>query len=446
MSSYPQVPEYLPGEPVKPRPGALLLAWRLLGGALGLLLLLALTSPLWPLYALGCLVWGVPPNVMRLPRILRYLRYTFTAQPPPPGLPAARRAWILLLVLRKLAALPFWGLAWQLDELLYGRRLDAVELRAPLLEISAARSGSTQLARYLEDDPEIRAPAMLQFVFPYLWLWRLAPRTIGRFFTAARLRQQMEARLPREFLERHEADPLRTDTFELALFTPHLNFLSLSFGPEIAAQEMGFVGSPQNRQLWEGIFVDLLERLGRKTLLYAGRLPDGRWPRLMVKGHFLAAAPALELRFPDARFLTVLREPAPRLQSTLNFLRARPSDDVLGPTPWSWLAELLVRTEVPYCEREQDWYTQTGAARCVIRFQDYVRDLEGTLRKIYRECLDAEALPPHVPRVHAPRVRHGYLLDRSLEQVGIDVPALNAQLEAYIAWCRDEEDPRRAGS
>jgi len=55
-----------------------------------------------------------------------------------------------------------------------------------------------------------------------------------------------------------------------------------------------------------------------------------------VKGHFLCAADALERHYPDARFLTMIREPAPRLQSGINYLRVNPTD-ALGPVPWVWL-------------------------------------------------------------------------------------------------------------
>jgi hypothetical protein len=68
-----------------------------------------------------------------------------------------------------------------------------------------------------------------------------------------------------------------------------------------------------------------------------------------------------------------------------------------------------------------------------------VKDLEAAMARIYRECLDQDTLPPHVPRVHEPRKRADYLLDRSLDQVGIDRAALDQRLAAYVAWCRDPQ-------
>jgi hypothetical protein len=241
--------------------------------------------------------------------------------------------------------------------------------------------------------------------------------------------------------ERHEADPFRTDTFDLALLGRHLNHLSLRLGPEVMADDFSFGPfAPHNRALWEHDFVRLFDGVARKTLLHAGPGRDGAPRRLFIKGHFLAAADFLARRYPDATFLTMIREPAPRVQSAVNFLRTTPFDESMGgPAPWAWLGAAIGKSEAAYCELEQEWFTrEPGPRRCVVRFTDYVRDLEGTMTRIYRECFDSPTLPPWVPRAHAPRKRHGYTYDRALPAVGIDERALNERLASYIAWCRGE--------
>ena len=132
----------------------------------------------------------------------------------------------------------------------------------------------------------------------------------------------------------------------------------------------------------------------------------------------------------------MIREPAPRLQSVINYLRVNPTD-ALGPVPWVWLKSVLARTESEYCEIEQAWFSRVGGAtRCILRFSDYVRDLEGAMKKVYRECLDSESVPVHVPHSHPPRERTNYLVNRSLAQLDIDEVALNTRLSSYIDWCR----------
>jgi hypothetical protein len=436
-----EIPEHLPGEPEPQRTSPATRVARLVRRSVVTLLVAALTSWLWPAYLLLAAVYGRAPNVPRLRQVIRYLRMTWAAELPSPGLTRYDRAWLTVSILRLVATAPLFGLAWLLDELLYGRRLREVRIAAPLIEISAARSGSTQLARYLEEDPHLVAPPMIHCFFPFLWAWRLVPRTLGRIVTPEQVAERMSRSLPEPMRERHEGDPFRTDTFDLALLGRHLNHLSLRLGPEAMADDFSFGPlAPHNRMLWERDFVRLFDGVARKTLLHAGPGPDGAPRRLFIKGHFLCAADFLARRYPDATFLTMIREPVPRLQSAVNFLRTTPFDESMGGlAPWAWLGAAIEKSEAAYCEIEQEWFTrEPGPRRCVVRFTDYVRDLEGTMARIYRECLDAPTLPPWVPRTHAPRKRHDYTYDRPLTAVGIDEGTLELRLAAYIAWCRGD--------
>ena len=434
------VVEHLPGEFRRSPPALPVFVLRIFVKVLGLTLFAALSFWLWPLYWLSAMIYGRAGNTTRAWQVARYLRLCWTEHPPAPGLPLLLRCWLSLLILAKVLSNPLRGLAWNLDLLLYGRALRRVQVTAPLFEISAARSGSTQLARYLEDDPHLVAPVVLQLLFPYLWLWRLAAGPLGRLVGAERARKAIESQFPPEFLERHEGDPLRTDTFEAAFYLNNLNHLSPFLSPELLAQEFGFSEiTEHSRRLWEFDFVSFVDAMARKTLLHAGPGPDGRPRRFFIKGHFLGVAPVLEQRYPDARFLTMIREPGPRLRSAINFLRVNPLDPLLGFPPWAWLGEALVRTEVAYCEREQWWFGEDGRRCCVLRFAEYVRDLEGAMTKVYATCLDTPSLPDYVPREHEPRKRTNYTVDRTLAQVGIDEAALNERLSDYIAWCRGED-------
>ncbi|KIG19428.1 hypothetical protein DB30_02709 [Enhygromyxa salina] len=428
----------LPGELHRPPPSAPVMALKILARTLALALLVALTAWLWPIYALAAWAWGRPPNVPRFARAGRYLRLIWTSHPPAPGLGLGTRVWLSLTVMRTLAFTPVWALAWFLDELLYAEQLRATPVVAPLIELSAARSGSTQLARYLEEDAQLAAPSLVQALFPYLWLWRLVPRTLGRLISEDQVRTKILTRIPPEFLERHEGDPFRTDTFEGAVYLAHFNHLALYLGPELLAHEFG-PGAlhNDNRELWEREFVEFFDTVARKTLIHAGLGPDGQPRRFFVKGHFLAAADALAGRYPDARFLAMIREPGPRLQSAINFLHVNAVDTVLGHVPWPWVAEGALASELSYCEHEHEWFTRPGGPhRCVLRFDAYVRDLEGAMTRVYRECLDSPTLPDFVPREHPPRERKHYSINRSLAELGIDEAALEGRLAAYVAWCR----------
>ena len=393
---------------------------------------------LWPLYALGWLIWYRPPNVPYTAQVKRYLQLAWSVQPPAPGLSWRARLWLTLSILRKWFMTPIMGLAWLLDELLYGRALNATPLVAPFFVISGGRSGSTQIARYLEADPTLTAPNLLQCLFPYLWLWRLAPRTLGRFLTPEKVRARLEAMMPPELLERHEFDPFQADTFDGTLLTAHLNHLALYLGPEVSQQEMNFASlAPPDRARLELAFVQMIDRIGRKQRLFIGDADSADGRRLFLKGHFLFLAEALARQYPAAVFLTVVREPESRLQSGINYLRVNPSDPAMGPPPWGWLAQSLRQTESDYCRLEQAWFSQPGdARRCVIRFAEFVADLEGTMSQVYRVCFDVAELPPHVPRTHPDRERKNYTVNRSLAELGIDAADLRTELADYAAWCQ----------
>ena len=52
--------------------------------------------------------------------------------------------------------------------------INAGEIKNPLFFITMGRSGSTQMAQYLEDDNEkFLTPMTIEAVFPYIWAWKL---------------------------------------------------------------------------------------------------------------------------------------------------------------------------------------------------------------------------------------------------------------------------------
>ncbi len=430
--------DQLPHEPSRVRWSTVPFLARLLAKGLAVSLLALLTAGLWPLFLLGVAVWGWPPHQPRPARFRQLLGLTWTARPPEPGIAPLSRVWICMQILQVLALVPVRGLAWYLDEVLYGRTMEQQAIVAPLILLSAARSGSTQISHYLEEDLRLAAPTVLQIFFPYLWLWRIVYPLFARHLSPARAKELLDAISSEEFVQRHEGHPYRTDTFEILYGAQRLFLLTPMFGPRALIEDFNLAGSaPHNRQIWGVDFVDFIDRLGRKTLIFAGPGEDGQPRRLFFKGHFLDSGDALAARYPDAHFLTVIREPVSRLRSRLNHTHGNNFAEPLGAVPWAWLAAALPEAEVSYSQLEMDWFTRAeGTARTVIRFTEYVADLEGTMRLVYRRCMGDEQLPPHVPTAHAPRERKQYRVNRSLDDLGIDREAFVARLADYLAWCR----------
>lgn len=395
-----------------------------------LLLLWTLSLPLWLPYLLLRPWMGRPPHVPTASRLVWFLGRIFREEPASGPIGMRVRLALLLLWARKLALVPLFGMAWYLDRLLYGRLLDQQKIVAPFFELSAARSGSTQLAHHIEEDPHFAAPNVMQFLFPYLWLWRIAPATVGRLFTKEQVQAFVLGQVPERYLERHELDPYCTDTFEIPFLAMHLGMLSMGLGPRVMRDTLSAgVPSPWTHATWQQDLPDYIETLGKKVILWRGE-PC----RLMIKGHFLGSARELERRFPDALFLTMIRDPIKRIQSELNFLRVQPGDVLVGPPRWADLVAYDLAEEVAYCKMEHEWFmTGDPKKKMVIRFEDYRKDLPGSLRRVYRELLE---MPERAhPVAHTGRKRSGYSVDRSLEQLGVDPAALEAELADYRRWC-----------
>ena len=397
-----------------------------------------LVLPLLPIYWLGCFVWYRPPNVAYAQQMFRYLKHTWTVSPKNPTLPFFGRIWLSLSLLHFYISSPIRGIAWLLDELLYRNALNEIAIIKPFFVISAGRSGSTQITRYLEEDQRLVAPNLLQCMFPYLWLWQLIPNTIGRVIKPAKVREMIKSAMPAELWERHEADPFKADTFDAAFLSFHFHRFALYLGSEVAKEDFNLANTPPyDNQIKKIDFVRLVDRLARKSICFSGALIEGKTPRFYIKGHFLFAAQALYEYYQDACFLTVIREPMSRIRSGINYVRVNPPDPVLGPVPWSWLTNTLIYTEVFYCNVEQKWFTsKANCQRSVIRFTEFVDNFESSMKRVYQDCFNSDELPPHIPKNHPPREREHYTVNRTLSELGVDEGDLKNKLSDYIDWCQ----------
>jgi hypothetical protein len=422
--------------PTEPPPPSLPSAVASIGARLLLLALAqAVVGPLWLPYLALRAAMGRPPVVPELGRLVDFVLAAMSPAPAP-GRPLSVRLMVLLSLLVRIVILPLPGLAWLLDELLEGRAFDAVKLRAPILEISAARSGSTQLARSIEADPRVCAPSLVQILLPYRWLWRLQRRFAPGLLEPSRLLAFVHARVPPAYLARHELDPSKTDSFEVAFMGHQLGDLAQHLGPGLLLSSFSPspLGGP-NAGYWSGDFLRFLERISQKTLLDANCSHGER--QIFIKGHFLAAAPALAERFPDARFLTVLRDPMRRLQSVVNFHRAQPGEPDLPPLPWPWIVEQAVEMELAYAENERLWFgAAAGPVRCLLPFDRFVDDLPGAMSHVYGVIFDDAELPASLDLSHPARERGRYPINHSLEALGISTAVLAQRFAPYVAWMR----------
>mmetsp|Transcript_25724 Transcript_25724/g.35682 ORF Transcript_25724/g.35682 Transcript_25724/m.35682 type:complete len:440 (+) Transcript_25724:367-1686(+) len=373
-----------------------------------------------------------PPLSPRFSQYFRHISRQLTEKANPP-IPLSYRVVFIVDTTWKMSQVSVWGCCWFLDEILYGREMDKLKLQPVLFEISAARSGSTQLARYLEMDPSLAGVPVAHEFFPFLWFWRILPYTLGLFITKQSVEERLMKSFPPQVMERHEMKLFGADTFEIMFFGHHLCDEAWHMGPKFNSEEFenpSPVG--QNKYLWEVDFVNFMERLGRKYII---NIEDPS-KRLFFKGHFLSSADALAQRFPDADFFTMVRPPDRVIQSFINFVHSFPHDP-LGVPNFQWQVESQCYNTVNYLEKEMEWYTKKdGVKKTVIRFNDYIKNLEGTLQYLYKQCLDGKEIPEDVPRVHTERRRGNYMINRSLKDLGVNEEQVRVRLAQYYEWTK----------
>jgi len=238
--------------------------------------------------------------------------------------------------------------------------LDHILLRAwkkqkivnPLFVMSGARSGSTSFGQLLDEDERLCAPTMLFCTFPFLSVWMLLHATVGRFITAKAFDDFLTQRmLPEEVKVRHEAHPMKPDTYDSAfairqwwgllmfhLFSPHPSTIDRIFFWDLQQEE-------QQRA------VALIDQTARKWLSWCGGDSNGK--TLLIKGHQVCMVKALKKKYPDAAFVTVLREPMDMVRSFIPFADAcgiRPGHVHANDFPWWNYVSLQYYDQ--YCKAE----------------------------------------------------------------------------------------------
>ena len=226
------------------------------------------TFPFWLAVHSLVVVYGRPPNLVYWKQTIRFLTYTWTV----PLLSLSERIRLSTVIVVHTLWSSAGGMAWLLDELLYGRQLHGNndsgnqitnDMKAPLFVVSGYRSASTQMGRCLvaasasttaasaaassqsqsqsSSVPHFVAPNSLMVAWPYLWLWYLVSYIVGDLpeeienenddtnesgLSKKDIRRYLNKNFPPEFLARHDNDPFQLDTIDGPFLSCHLNGLA----------------------------------------------------------------------------------------------------------------------------------------------------------------------------------------------------------------------------
>mmetsp|Transcript_6255 Transcript_6255/g.9471 ORF Transcript_6255/g.9471 Transcript_6255/m.9471 type:complete len:480 (-) Transcript_6255:30-1469(-) len=459
------IPDHLPGEPpfIKPTPFTYfkgIVTNLILGN-----ILMMLSCVIWFPCLIGLCLYGYPPHIFTPNLAIKFAWLCLTVNPTNPSVSVWIRLFLLADLWKDIASVPYSMFAWYLDEFLFGKKMDEQKVDDPFFEISAGRSGSTQLGHYLSEDPDLMFTPHICVMFPYMWLWKLMEMTAGKCVTKEWVNDQVLSILPPEFLERHEINVWRPDTFEIPFLEATHRFLSLHLGPQAGGEVFRYCppieGEKEKKEnqkrgalarfwhrddnYWETDFVEYLDRIMRKTKVYYGK-GDNDKRRMFVKGHFIASAKVLAEKYENATFLAMARRPHQSCQSGMNFIHSG-LHPVLGRLNWRFICEGFLAGAGSYCDREMEVFGgrekgregeergYAGKVWCVVRFEDYIVDLEAIIKYIYKCCWNGKAIPACVPIQHTPRRRHGYSFNRSLADVGADIDEMKKVWPEYYEFC-----------
>ena len=427
------------------RPSILSATKSILLESVSTLLFLPLSLAFLPLYIFGLIIWGRPPTVSPWSRFYNYFTAALTEGKPEEGIPFTNRILLFIIIFDNLVKSPIKGVGWFLDEIFYPS-YHKCEIKEPLFFISGGRSGTTQMAEYLEDDEEnFIAPMMVEGIFPYIWAWKL----IAPILKMIGFKKIPLANVGEELKKRHNISLFKTDTWEMTLGLGLMTMLTFNLGasffkwglPHVVLKE-----EPVDREFCK-ILVELNDCIMKKVMYHRG-LPK---QRMFVKTHLLIVARELEQRYGGAKFLTMVRDPIGRFCSFVNFVKVGSADGLMKraynvfPMTWRVARDWVIETQICYCEEEMIFYDQSAKNKLVISFDSYVKNLAGTLQRVYSflnipvsvELLSKAAVLQKSSHDRTKR-RNAYdpKYNRSLSSLGVDEEKLKEHLSDYINWMK----------
>ncbi len=330
-------------------------------------------------------------------------------------------AWVSLRTLN--------GVAWQFDERLFpGWRQQRVE--APVFIFANGRSGTTMLHRLLALDQANFAPYKLyQSIFSGVTTHRLIA-TAGRNRALARVGRRAVDWINETFfsgwegihelgIDKEEEDEA---TFVLAMESPTVSLLN-PFTEKYS--QIGWLddATPEHRRA----FMDYYEAVLQKHLF-----AEGRGRRFLTKNVF--TTPRVETileRFPDARFVYLVRNPLQALPSWLNMFYEKWVTHSPELPPDSPEARRLAEMCFAYYRHMLANQERIAEANLtLVRYDDLVKDPKAVVERLYG-WLGLDLTPDYRDRLEAFTARQrGYRSKHqySLEQFGLSEEWVRAQI------------------
>lgn len=256
--------------------------------------------------------------------------------------------------------------------------------------------------------------------------------------------------------KRHNFNLLRSESLEIVAGAWHYTYLAWYLGYPFMKWGFPFsaIKEPVDEQFCKSL-LDFIEHMMKKIMYSRGRSSQ----RMLVKGHFLKLADALQHHYPDAKFFAVVRKPEERIQSFINFMMTVSTDGppardyALVPASWKVLRDYVVYTQSSYCDQEMSFYEQSKDKKLAIPFSMYLSNLSGTLQCIYSFCnltmpanVSSDVVVTQSTTHNRQKRRGSYnpLFNRNLDNLGVVEEKLNERLADYKQWVLQLEESEKS--
>ncbi len=323
---------------------------------------------------------------------------------------------VIILFLVSVVLLPFNAL----EHLLYGKRIDAVQLSdSPLIIIGHDRSGTTHLLNLMSMDPQFAYTRPSQMVLPGCCILfdKILDALLGL----------LDYRRPFDNMEVGPGSP-QDDEVPMVKLTPHAEYHKYSF--------------PRNYRYWLETYVF---RFSEKSLAfnewratYLGTLRKAAV--LMKRNRSLLKSPATMANlnvvtelFPNAKYIHIKRNPYKVLPSQINLHKVMVEKYALEAVNDEQIREFALYQYAGYMNGFlQDRHRIPDNNFIEIRYEDFVTDRIGWLRKIYTQ-LDLgdfsareKSLQDYINSIEGYE-RHSFAID----------PTLKAAIQAQLGFAFD---------
>ncbi|XP_065908535.1 uncharacterized protein [Dysidea avara] len=405
-----------------------------------------------PLFVLGLFIWGKPLIILDWSSYRKYFIAVFTEGKPEENVLVTNRITVFLIVLGSLIKIPFHGLCWYIDELVFSS-YHKINIEKPVFMITGLRSGSSQLNEYLTDDTKnFIAPTIAEALFPYIWVWKLFVPILIRLGLQEYFYNK--SMFGKEGTKRHHFILLKPESWDIMMHAWRFGACDFSLGSSfmIWGHSLARIPEPIDENLVRN-FLPVTDCMMKKVMYYRGKPKQ----RMLLKGHFLLNARNIEQRYPKVKFFVVVRDPVKRLCSSINFFKVISEESKflqgLIPSTWMVIRDHVIHTEVPYCEQEMSFYKEPADNKLVIPFTMYVNNLSATLQHIYSFCnipIPDDVMSNAIRVQHTThdfterRASYDPRFKRSLSSLGVDEERLKDHLNEYIEWIGSLENNKES--